>query len=61
MAPRYSDPIYFTLQQSWNFERPKELVISKFTIRTVKVVLSAIYLKYKGALIIADIVNISPL
>ena len=27
------------LQQSWNFERPKKLVISKFSIRTVKVVL----------------------
>ena len=27
---------------SWNFERPKKLVISKFTIRTVKVVLTAI-------------------
>ena len=29
------------LQQSWNFERPKKPVISKFIIRTLKVVFSA--------------------
>ena len=37
--------MHIPLQQSWNFERPKKFVISKFTNRKAKVVLSAMYPK----------------